>query len=85
MCRNKAKLDNEQPHSVPVQAYRHYRSLLQLCIAVSRTKTATAFSEPRLVEHRLSFAVEVTTVSGNWKYPIPLRIIFSAYFQWLLI
>ena len=35
-------------------------------------------SEPRSVERRLSFAAEVTTASGNWKHPLPLKIIFSA-------
>ena len=33
---------------------------------------------------RLCFAVEVTTTSGNWKHPLPLKIIFNARFQWLL-
>ena len=41
-------------------------------------------SEPRSVERRLSFAIEVTTTSGNWKHPLPLKIIFNARFQWLL-
>ena len=41
-------------------------------------------SEPHSVERRLSFAVEVTTASGNLKHPLPLKIIFSARFQWLL-
>ena len=46
-------------------------------------RTARTCSEPRSVECRLSFAVEVTTGSGNWKHPLPLIIIFSAHFQWL--
>ena len=33
---------------------------------------------------RLSFAVEVTTTSGNWKHPLPLKFIFNARFRWLL-
>ena len=41
-------------------------------------KTARTYSEPRSVERRLSFAVEVTTASGNWKHPLPLKINFSA-------
>ena len=41
-------------------------------------KTARTCSEPRSVEHRLSFAVEVITASGNLKHPLPLKIIFSA-------
>ena len=44
-------------------------------------KTARTCIEPRSVERRLSFAVEVT---GNWKHPLPLKIIFSTRFQWLL-
>ena len=46
-------------------------------------KSARTCSEPRSVECRLSFAVEVTTASGNWKHLLPLKI-FSACFQWLL-
>ena len=41
-------------------------------------KTARTYSEPRSAERRVSFAVEVTTASGNWKHPLPLKIIFSA-------
>ena len=47
-------------------------------------RTARTCSEPRSVERRLSFAVEVMTTSGNWKHPLPLKIIFNARFQWLL-
>ena len=47
-------------------------------------RTARTCSEPRSVERRLSFSVEVTTASGNWKHPLPLKIIFSGRFQWLL-
>ena len=47
-------------------------------------RTARTCSEPRSVERRLSFAVEVTTASGNWKHPLPLKTTFSARFQWLL-
>ena len=46
-------------------------------------KTVRTCSEPRSVERRLSFAVEVTTASGNWKHPLSLKVIFSARFQWL--
>ena len=38
-------------------------------------KTARTSSEPRSVEHRLSFDVEVMTASGNWKHPLLLKII----------
>ena len=41
-------------------------------------KTASTCIEPRSAECRHSFAVEVTTASGNWKYPLPLKIIYSA-------
>ena len=34
--------------------------------------------EPRSVERRLSFTVEVTTASVNWKHPLTSKIIFSA-------
>ena len=47
-------------------------------------RTARTCSESRSVERRLSFAAEVTTGSGNWKHPLPLKIISSARFQWLL-
>ena len=47
-------------------------------------KTARTCIEPRLVGRRLSFAVKVTTASGNWKHLLPLKIIFSARFQCLL-
>ena len=47
-------------------------------------RTARTCSEPRSVERRHSFTVEVTTASGNWKHPLPLKRIFSARFQWLL-
>ena len=42
-------------------------------------------NEPRLVERRHFFTIEVTTASGNRKHSLPLKIIFSARFQWLLI
>ena len=38
---------------------------------------ARACNEPRLVERRFSFAVKVTTASGNWKHPLPLKKFFS--------
>ena len=41
-------------------------------------KTARTCIEPHSVEHRLSFAVEVKTVSGNWKHPLSLKIISVA-------
>ena len=41
-------------------------------------KTARTCIEPRSVEGRLSFAVEVMTASGNYKHPLHLKIIFSA-------
>ena len=47
-------------------------------------RTVRTCNEPRSVERGLSFAVEVTTASENWKYPLPLKIILSARFQWLL-
>ena len=47
-------------------------------------KTARTCSEPSSVERWLSFAVEVMTASANWKHPLPLKIIYSACFQWLL-
>ena len=47
-------------------------------------KTVRTCNEPRMVESRLSFTIEVTTASGNLKHPLPLKIIFSARFQWLL-
>ena len=40
--------------------------------------TARTSMEPRSVERRLCFAVEVTTASGNWKHSLPVKIIVSA-------
>ena len=36
---------------------------------------------PRSIESRLSFAVEVTTASENWKHPLSLKIILSARYN----
>ena len=84
MCLNKAKFDGEPTLSYSIGL----PSLQKFVIVVHGNfysyKAARTCSEPRLVEHRLSFAVEVTTASGNWKQPVPLKIIFSARFQWLL-
>ena len=41
-------------------------------------KKARTCIKPRSVERRLSFAIGVTTAAGNWKHPLPLKIIFSA-------
>ena len=36
-------------------------------------KKATTYSEPRSVERRVYFALEVTTASGNRKHPVPMK------------
>ena len=88
MCLNKAKLDSEQ-NSVSA----NFTFATEVCYSCTRHflfstfysyKTARTCIEPSSVERRLSFAAEVTTASGNWKHPPPLKIIFSARFQWLL-
>ena len=38
-------------------------------------RTARTCSEPSSVERRLSYALEVMTASGNWKHPLPLKIV----------
>ena len=83
ICLNKAKLDSEQH----IRLQHRLTVATEVCYSCTRQsyKTARAYSEPCLVEGRLSFAVEVTTVSGNWKQdPLPSKINFSVSFQWLL-
>ena len=63
---------------------RHFLLLRFLIGTFYSYKTARTCIVSRSVERRLSFAVEVMTASGNWKHPLPLKIIFSARFQWLL-
>ena len=41
-------------------------------------KTVRTFNELFLVERRLSFTVEVTTATGNWKHPLLLKITFCS-------
>ena len=65
-------------------AYLRYQSLLQLYTAVSILKQRELLVDHIRVERRLSFTVVVAPASGNWKHQLPLKIIFSAYFQWLL-
>ena len=82
MCLNKTKLDSE-PYSVTAYltfAIEVYYSCTWHFIlgTLYSYKTTRTCSELRSVEHRLSFAVEVTTASGHWKHPLPLKIIFSA-------
>ena len=82
MSKQKQKLVSE-PHSITAVP-----SLPKFVMVVHGSyysyKTARSCSEPRSVERRLSFAIEVTEASGNWKHPVPLKIIISARFQWLL-
>ena len=90
MFLNKAKLDSE-PYSVTANltfatevGYSSTQDFPLSTFYNSPIKQRELVSEPHLVERRLSFAVEVATASGNWKHPYPLKIIFSACFQWLL-
>ena len=48
-------------------------------------KTARTFNEPFLVERRLSFTVEVTTATGNWKHLLLLKIIFLCPFPMVTV
>ena len=87
MFLNKAKFDSK-PDSVTASPYLRLKNLVQLYMALSTRhfllgtfysyKTARTCIEPRSVERRLCFAVEVPTASGNWKHPLLLKIIFSA-------
>ena len=54
---------------------RRYSCTRHFLLSFYSYRTARNFSEPRSVERRLSFAVEVTTASGNWKHPLLLKII----------
>ena len=64
MCLNKAKFDSE-----PTLSYSIGLPLPPKLVTVvhgSFCKRARTCREPHSVEHRLSFAVEVTAASGNW-------------------
>ena len=79
MCLNRAKFDSE-----PILSYSiGLSSPLKFVTVIhgSFYKTVRTCSEPRSVEHKLSFALEATTASGKWAHPLPVKIIFSACFQ----
>ena len=82
MCLNKEKLDRATlSYSITLPLLQKFFTVVHRNFVLSTlysNKTARSCSEPRWVEHRLSFAVEVTTASGNWKHPLLLKIIFSA-------
>ena len=89
-CVSKTKQNLIANHT---QQHHNLTSVTEVCHCCTRHfllgtfysyRTARTCSEPHSVQHRLSFAVEVTTTSGNWKNPLPLKIIFNARFQWLL-
>ena len=80
---NKAKLDSELSNNITLPSLQKFVTHFLLGTFYSY-RTARTCSEPRTVQRRLSFAVEVTTTSGNWKHPLPLKIIFNTRFQWLL-
>ena len=62
----KAKLDSESPHSVAALGLPSLPKFVTVIYGSFYSyRTARACSEPCLVERRLSFAVEVTTASGN--------------------
>ena len=82
MCLNKAKLIANH-----TQLQHNFTFATEVCYSCTRNfllgtfysyKTVRTCIEPHSVERRLSFAVEVTTASGNWKHPLPLKIIFSS-------
>ena len=87
MCLNTANLivnHSQLQHNLTFATKVCYRFTRQILLGTFYSyKTARTCSEPRLVERMLSFAVEVTTASGNWKNPLSLKIILSARFQWL--
>ena len=71
MYLNKAKLDGElHSYSIGLLSLQRFVKVVH-----SSFKPATTCSEQHLVEHRLSFSVEETTASGNWKHLLPLKII----------
>ena len=64
MCLNKAKFDSEPTlsYSIGLPSPPKYVTVVH----GNFYKTARTYSEPRSVERRLSFTVEVMTASGNW-------------------
>ena len=64
MCLNKAKFDSEPSLSYSIDLPSPPKFVT--VVHGSFYKTARTCSEPCSVECRLSFAVEVTTASGNW-------------------
>ena len=82
MCLNKAKLDMNH-----TQLQHNLTFATEVCYSYTRHfllgtfysyKTARTCIQPCSVERRLSFAVWVKTAAGNWKHPLPLKIVFSA-------
>ena len=85
MCLNKRANHTQLQHNLTFATEVCYSCTRHFLLGTFYSyKSARICIEPRPVERRLSFAVEVTTASGNWKLPLPLKIIFSAHFQWLL-
>ena len=84
MCLNKKNIDDETlSFSVGLP------SLSKFVTVVHRSyysyKTEKTCSEPGSVECRLFFTFKVTTALGNWKHLLPMKIVFSARFQSLLL
>ena len=83
MCLHKAKLDSEPTLSYSITL----PSLLPKFVTVvhgSFYSYITARTCSELHSGSVGFAVEVMVALGNWKHPLPYKIIFSAHFQCLL-
>ena len=64
MCLNKAKFDSEPTLSSSIDLLSPLKFIT--VVHGSFYKIVRTCSEPRSIERWLSFAVEVTTASGNW-------------------
>ena len=78
MCLNKAKLDSDDhtqlQHNLTFATEDCYSCTWHFLLGTFYSyKTARTCIEPRSVKRRLSFAVEITSASGNWKHPLPFK------------
>ena len=74
MCLKEAKFDSEPTlsYSIGLPLLPNFFTVVH---DISTPMKQQELVEPHLVERRLSFDVEVTTASGNWKHPVPSKII----------
>ena len=79
---NKVILDNEPPRTQLKHKFTFATEVCYNCRAVSAP--IKQLESLRSTEWRSLQALDVKTASGNWKHPLPLKIIVSVRFQWLL-